>query len=320
MAIFKSLSASRKRLLLAVTCGVLAALLISVYVSGLQAQAASSRNAVLAEYGGDMVDVLVAARDIAAGETLSAENATMQPWLAELLPGGAFTQPEQAYGQSLSVPVYPNEPLLQAKISSSEHQLEVPDGLCALSIPVTDEMAVGGAIAAGSAVDVYAVGDVAVSLVAAGVMVLESSNAAGEAATGLFDSSARAALKWVTLAVRSEMVSELLAAARDKNLSLVLPGQNASAVLAVPPAGLAGSAENWTDAAETSAEAQRQEANGSANEATSEDDLGDGTDIATSADIANNMGTSSTSPTSNSYYGDAAAASVASGSSSEVSR
>jgi pilus assembly protein CpaB len=231
MAIFSSLSATRKRMLLAVVCGVLAALLIGLYAGDLQAQAASSRAAALAEYGGERVEVLVAARNIAAGETLSADNATMQPWLADLLPDGAFTAADAAYGQVVNAPVYRNEPLAKAKIADGSQRLEVPEGLCALSIPVSDEMAVGGAIVIGSAVNVYAVGDTVVSLVAANVLVLESSNGYGDsgsadAAGGFFAANSRAALKWVTLAVRPEMVSELLAAARDKNLSLILPGEN----------------------------------------------------------------------------------------------
>jgi pilus assembly protein CpaB len=233
------LSSSKKRLVLAVGCGVLAAILVAVYTGDLQAQAAQQRQSVLANYGGEQVEVLVATRDIVAGETLDANNCAMQPWLADLLPVGAFTSPDDAFGKQLSVPVLRNEPLVAAKIGNTAEQIAVPEGLYALSIPVEDVSAVGGAIVPGTAVDVYATGATAVQLVASDVMVLESSNGYGSAtlsdsgsgsAAVFGGSNSRVALKWVTLAVNPNKVAELLAAARDKNLSLVLPGENASTV------------------------------------------------------------------------------------------
>ncbi|MDR3136865.1 MAG: Flp pilus assembly protein CpaB [Coriobacteriales bacterium] len=248
MMLLSSLTAARKRLILAVCCGVAAALLIGVYTGDLKAQAAFSRNAAIGEYGGDQVEVLVAARDIAVGETLSADNATLQLWLADLLPTGTFTTPEAAYGQSVCVPVYKNEPIMEAKIATSGQKLEVPEGLCALSVPVSDEMAIGGALVAGSAVDVYAIGESVVSLVASDVLVLEASNGYGdEGSAGFFSSSSRATLKWATLAVQPAMVSELLAASRDKNLSLVLPGENASSVAPVPTPDAGADTAQWAN-------------------------------------------------------------------------
>jgi len=208
------------------------------YAGSLEAQASSAQRAAIEEYGGSRTEVLVATRDIMPGEQLSAENTTMMPWLADLLPRGTITDPLEAYGMTLAVPVWSNEPILLVKLGSRDELIQVPDGLSAVSIPIRDDMAVGGSLLPGSSVDVYAVGATQVRLVLADVLVLEASNGIGlqqnsgrEEQGVVLGSSSRAALKWVTLAVSDNTVAELLQAARDNTLCLVLPGQNAGASL-----------------------------------------------------------------------------------------
>ncbi|MDR0888868.1 MAG: Flp pilus assembly protein CpaB [Coriobacteriales bacterium] len=228
-----------KRILVALICGVLAAVLVAVYLSGAASRASASRAGALAAYGGEQVDVLVATRDIMAGETLDAGNTETQTWVADLLPQGAICDPGDAHGKSLAVPLLKNEPVVTAKLGEAAQPIAVPDGLVALSIPVEDVSAVGGAVASGSAVNVYAVGATTVSLVVQDVLVLETSNGYGmskqpasgsgqKGSGGLFGASpTRTTLKWVTLAVSPGMVQELLATSRDKNIAIVLPGKDA---------------------------------------------------------------------------------------------
>lgn len=234
----RRINSTKKRLFLAILAGAAAALLMFFYAGSLEAQASSAQSAAIAEYGGSRTEVLVATRNLVAGEELNVENATMMPWLADLLPQGAVTSPEEAYGMTLTVPVWANEPILVVKLGTGEELVQVPDGLSAVSIPISDDMAIGGSLLPGSSVDVYAIGTTQVRLVVADVLVLEASNGAQSGQSNdrqqagiVLGSSSRAALKWVTLAVGDEMIAELLSAARDNTLSLVLPGQNAGAAL-----------------------------------------------------------------------------------------
>jgi pilus assembly protein CpaB len=238
MATRRRLGSAKKRLVLALLAGVASALLMFLYAGSLEASASSAQNAAIDEYGGTRTEVLVATRDLLAGEELNAENTAMMPWLSGLLPQGAITNPEEAYSLTLSLPVWANEPILAVKLGSGEELIKVPDGLVAVSIPLSDDMAVGGSLLPGSSVDLYAIGTSQVSLVLADALVLEASNGVGigqgddaKQAGIVLGGSSRAALKWVTLAVRDETVAELLSAARDNTLSLVLPGQNAGAAL-----------------------------------------------------------------------------------------
>lgn len=238
MALPRNLTSAKKRLILALLAGILAALLMYLYAGSLEAQAQAAQNAAIDEYGGARTEVLVATRYILAGEELSADNTTMMPWLSGLLPQGAVTNASEAYGKTTSVPVWANEPLLAVKLGGGGELIEVPMGLSAVCIPISDDMAVGGSLLPGSSVDVYAIGAHEVSLVLADVLVLEASNGIGAGRAGeqedtsvVLGGSSRAALKWVTLAVADATIPELLSAARDSKLSLILPGENAGGAL-----------------------------------------------------------------------------------------
>jgi pilus assembly protein CpaB len=222
------MSQTKKRLILALICGIIAAVAMTWYATSVRAEATQTRQEALASYGGEQVEIYTATRDIAVGETLSTENVSLQLWLSDLLPAGALYDQERVFGQAVAVPLMRNEPVVAAKLGESKAPVSVPEGLCAVSIPSADVLAVGGAIQAGAFVTVYAADGMTVELIAEEVLILETSNgsafASGEG-SGLFGgSSARSQLSWVTLAVEADTAQELIAASRSKELHLVLPG------------------------------------------------------------------------------------------------
>ena len=81
-----------KRIAISLVAGVLAALLCMVYGSSIRSQAEQVQAETLAKYGGDRVEVCVAARDIDVGETLDETNVITQEWLTSLLPRDAATE------------------------------------------------------------------------------------------------------------------------------------------------------------------------------------------------------------------------------------
>ena len=219
---------TKRRLFLALLCGVLAALSMSWYATGVRAEATQSRQQALSAYGGEQIEVFVATRNIAVGETLSSANVSSQLWISDLLPVGALSDQQDVFGQTVSIPLLMNEPVVAAKLGELKAPVSVPAGLCAVSIPSEDVLAVGGAISAGSYVTIYASDGKTVELIAEDVLVLETSNGAYQAAdnsSGLFGgSSSRPKLAWVTLAVDPEIAQELIAASSSQHLHLVLPG------------------------------------------------------------------------------------------------
>ncbi|HBT94661.1 MAG TPA: Flp pilus assembly protein CpaB [Coriobacteriia bacterium] len=218
-----------KRLILALGCGIIAALCMVWYASDVRAQAEQGRQAALSAYGGEQVEVFTATRDIAVGETLSAENVALQIWVSDLLPAGALGDWNLVFGQTAVIPLMKNEPVSAMKLGEMKTPVTVPEDLCAVSIPSDDVLAVGGSVQAGAYVSIYASNGIDVNLLAEEVLILDTSNetvgSGGSTGSGaLGSSSVRSRLSWVTLAVEPESVQELIAASTTQQLHLVLPG------------------------------------------------------------------------------------------------
>lgn len=144
-----------KRIAISLVAGVLAALLCMVYGSSIRSQAEQVQAETLAKYGGDRVEVCVAARDIDVGETLDETNVITQEWLTSLLPRDAATELRQVRGDVTTSRIPKNAVICNVYTKAESHMLEVPKGKVAVSVAVDAEHSVGGAAGVGSYVDVY---------------------------------------------------------------------------------------------------------------------------------------------------------------------
>lgn len=201
------------KLALSVAAGLAAMVLALGYGSSVRAGAEQERQEVLAAYGGELVSVCVATREIDAGETLDEGNVQVEEWVASLLPADAVTSMHDVLGKRATSSIPARAVLCPVYFEARDGGLEVPEDLVAVSVPVDAAHAVGGAVAPGDEVDVYLSGSgVASSLCAA--RVLASSAQRDDAAS----------LSWVTIAVEPERVAELLSATSAGSVSLVVPG------------------------------------------------------------------------------------------------
>ena len=214
-----------KRLILGICCGVLAAIFTAMYISGARAEALTSREAAIKQYGGETCEVCVATRDIASGEVIAQSDITMQTWIVDLLPSGAIVDDDEVVGKTAQTAILQNEVFAQAKVGQPTETLTVPSGLCAVTVPSKDVQAVGGALSAGAVVNVYATSESSVRLLGQNILVLETSNSgySRESTSAFGNASSRASVSWVTLAVTPESVSELIAASKTESLYLTLP-------------------------------------------------------------------------------------------------
>lgn len=109
-----------------------------------------------------MTEVLVAARDVAAGENLKQSDFGFQSWPTDAVPAGAVRRGSPEYdavaGTRLRRGVLKGEPILEAtlvqKAGGSFLAGSLQDGMRAVSIPVTAESSVGGFVRPGDRVDV----------------------------------------------------------------------------------------------------------------------------------------------------------------------
>lgn len=200
------------RIAIAAVCAVLAAVCMAAYAASVRGEAEAQREGALARYGGEVASVYVATRDIARGETFTERNVALADWLVDLLPEGAVTDGSQVLGKVACAALARNAVVSTASIEVMGDPLDVPAGLVALSIPCSNETAVGGALGAGSLADLYVVHDGSARLLASQIQVLHT-NAEGSAAN----------LSWATVAVAPEEVEAIVAAASIQKIHFVVP-------------------------------------------------------------------------------------------------
>lgn len=207
-----------KPAVIAAACGLLCAACVGMYMADVDGQAHAAQSEMLARYGGDQVEVCVAKRDIAAGQTIADGDIETKMWIATLLPADAVTAKADAVGQQVGSSILAGEVVSQARFGFASSSIEVPDGMVALSVPARAVQAVGGALAPGMSVDVYAVGANATARIASSVPVLET----------CADASSASSASWVTLALAPEKVPEMVSAAESTELYFVLPSASAA--------------------------------------------------------------------------------------------
>lgn len=241
----------RTRLAISIVSGVAAAAIALLYASSVRAEAAEAEEEALALYGGDLISVCVATRDIDPGETIDEENVVVEEWLAGMVPADAVTSLDDALGQTATSHIPENSVLSSTYFVRDEDAIEVPAGEAAVSVACDAEHAVGGALEQGDRVDVYVSKD-GVSDLLVEAQVIDTNTLADGGGD----------LAWVTLAVGSSEVDELLAAATTGTITIVIPSSEAGA----------DDSDEAEAAEEDSAEAESNESYG--DEAAAESDEG----------------------------------------------
>lgn len=156
---------SRLPLILGLILGLVAAVLVVVYLSGAKDEGGSIKSS-----GGDGVPTVVAVRDVPAGTRLSAEDLTVRNIPESDVLTGAFGTIEGLSGQVTKVPLVQGEQVIQSKVSGTASieafgdnppvALIIPAGMRAVSIEVSSLIGAGGNIRPGDYVDVILIVEV----------------------------------------------------------------------------------------------------------------------------------------------------------------
>lgn len=199
---------------MSVALGVLAASLAMFYASSVRAEAAASQSEMLARYGGDVVKVCVASRDIDPGETIGESNVHVEEWVANLLPSDAMESMRDAEGKKATSRIPANAVISPLYFETDSAAIDVPKGKVAVSVASDEQHALGGALGQGDSVDVYVSKDGVADRLCAARVVETSAGSEGER---------QANITWVTLAVDPDKVQEILAATARGEISLTMP-------------------------------------------------------------------------------------------------
>ncbi len=209
----------RFRIIFASACAVLAALLGLSYADAVKAEAQQERNEAIARYGGDVVSVAVANRQLKAGDVIQEGDVTSRDWVLDLVPEGAITSTDDLVGKKLSAPVAKNGVLTDACFQKSGQTMAVPDGLVGISIPVSDKLGISADTAQGTKLVAYEVGKGGSEQIGDSVVLLSS---LAQTAEGENPES-------ISLAVKGADVDRILSASAAGTLSFVLPANGANA-------------------------------------------------------------------------------------------
>ncbi|WP_051353648.1 Flp pilus assembly protein CpaB [Atopobium fossor] len=206
------------RIVFSVACAVLVGILFLSYAQSVKAQAQAMRSEALSKYGGELVQVAVATSTIEAGKTIDSSDIQMRDWVAELVPQGAITDADSIIGKALTVPICAGAPLSEFNFREAGSGIEVPKGMVAISIPLTDKIGISAATLPGTSVAAYATNDSETSLVSANVLIL---------ASGAKQQSQSSVL---TLAVPVADVEQILSISASGQLRLVVPAEDVSSL------------------------------------------------------------------------------------------
>ncbi len=149
---------SKIPLVLGLGLGVVAAILIAVYLSGAKSESGGS-------VSGPSVPVVVAAQNLAAGTRITADMVAVKSVPQGSLLTGAFDKTDAVVNQVTTVPVVAGEQIIASKVTATgaaikdygEHpplSLLLPEGMRAVSVEVSSLIAAGGNIRPGDRVDV----------------------------------------------------------------------------------------------------------------------------------------------------------------------
>ncbi|QOY61008.1 SAF domain-containing protein [Thermophilibacter immobilis] len=206
----------RLRFVLSGALALLAAVLCASYGQHVRDEADRVRAEALERYGGEVVNLVVASDGLEAGDIVDRQSVVERDWIFDLAPEGAVTDLESVLGTEVTVPVAAGAPLTSLNFRDDADAVEVPSGRVALSVPVTDKLALPSSVAAGGMLVAYEVQDAGTKVVSSSLQVLR---APGEQTTV----GSHAA---ITLAALPDDVAPVLAASAQGSLRLALPADD----------------------------------------------------------------------------------------------
>lgn len=219
----------KKATIAGIACGVLCAACVFAFLQSVRGEADAARTEALSRYGGEQIEVCVAKRDILAGEKVGAGAVETKLWVADLLPASAARVADEVVGRTATSSILKGEVVSLDRFGETATSIDIPEGYAAVSVPAKTVQAVGGALAPGARVDMYASGDMTTSALARDVLVLATS--ASGSAKGPSD------MAWVTVAIRPESVQEIIAASHNADLYFALPAPEAASFDSTGPQG-----------------------------------------------------------------------------------
>lgn len=206
---------SRKlRLLVSFALSCIVLLCFYGYGNEIKKEQETLRKETMSKYGGEVISVVVAKRDLKPGDVIDESNVEYTDWVLDLLPQEACTNIESCFGKVLGMGQVKGLVLTEGHFQPQNNRLEVPKGYVAVSLPVNDKLGLSLDVADKTPVVAYRVQNDRSSLAFTDLLVLQIDRAQ----------------KIVVLGVRSKDVPGLLEISAVQGLRLVVPSEELSGI------------------------------------------------------------------------------------------
>ncbi len=193
----------------------------ALYAQGVRKEADAARSELLAQYGGEVVELAVANKTLESGEVVSSSDVDMREWLVDLTPEGAYTALDDVVGSTLSAPIASGSPFTSLHLRASSNEADIPSGYVALALSATADLGLPVDIEPGAHVVGYRVENDSSQVVAPNIVVLSVASSS----TGLSSSS-----QSISIAVLPENVADVLSASSSGTLRLVMPAADVESI------------------------------------------------------------------------------------------
>lgn len=219
----------KKILLASGIFALVAMILLATFLWRISSAQARERENLLTHFGGEIVEVCIAKRDIKPGELLVAALIETERRSAVLLPKDAIIARDinKILDKRVSSLIVKGEPLLERRVLEMRHALDVlADGLSAVTIQTDPVRALGGEIEKGMRITVLGTdAHSVVHVLAIDVEVISSNTVKkkNDETSSLMGGSSSTEIAWVTLAVPDEHIAGVVAASASNTVYLVMP-------------------------------------------------------------------------------------------------
>ncbi len=164
-----------KRLMISLLCALICALCFYLQARHIHAEYDRARNELMARFGSDVVDVVVAKTPLEIGDVVDRKNCEIVSWIAPLVPKGAISKLEDIEGSVVQNPFPEGAPVTELAFRKRDEQVEVPSGYVALRLNNIDKLGVYSSVQPGSSLAAYEVRDSRARLITHNLRVLSCS-------------------------------------------------------------------------------------------------------------------------------------------------
>ena len=202
------------RFFISITAGILAFLFSWYGVHSARMETQDIKNEILSEMGTSTRDVCVAKKEVHFGEIIESEDIAVEPMLESFIPQETVEDPSKIVGTMATSNIPEGSVISLVHFRKDDAALDVPSGCVAVSIPSTNQFAVGGALQTGDCVDVYVNADGVTEMLVQCAPVID---------TSVLSADKNGHLDWVTIAVPPDQVTEVLSASAQGTIYITLP-------------------------------------------------------------------------------------------------